>query len=184
MTRVNALTRGLQDLGMTGMSEGELQRRTDMVARVQDDCEKLGKMVVVARQTTTGLSSRSGGGGMSNASRNPAMDSDREALLGTSSPTIKPVARVFGRKSPPQETEETRPLDNVGVFGLQQMQIDTQDQQLSQLSSILLRQKHMAGAIGNELTLQNELLDGLIGEVDHTQGKMKGAQTQMNRLGK
>src|SRR5258708_38302329 len=55
LTRVGALVSGLDALVVqSGMSEGELQRRTDMVARLQDDCEKLAKMLTVAcRQQQT-----------------------------------------------------------------------------------------------------------------------------------
>lgn len=40
ISRVGKLAVGLQELAMGGMSEGELQRRTDMIARLRDDCEK------------------------------------------------------------------------------------------------------------------------------------------------
>ncbi|KAJ7038133.1 Phox homologous domain-containing protein [Mycena alexandri] len=40
ISRLGRLASGLQELAMGGMSEGELQRRTDMIARLRDDCEK------------------------------------------------------------------------------------------------------------------------------------------------
>ncbi|KAH9082066.1 syntaxin [Lactarius deliciosus] len=57
LSRIGALAEGLDVLALRGMSEGELQRRTDMVARLQDDCEKLAKMLTVARHTSRGLGS-------------------------------------------------------------------------------------------------------------------------------
>ena len=33
------------------MSQGEMQRRTDIPARLQDDCEKLGNIVDTTRQS-------------------------------------------------------------------------------------------------------------------------------------
>ncbi|KAA1468224.1 Phox-like protein [Dentipellis sp. KUC8613] len=175
--RAGALAKGLQELGMSGMSEGELQRRADMVSRLQDECEKLGKMVTVARQTSRGLGS--------SAERNPASESDRAALLGDSSGRAwnKPVARVFGAPAPPAETDQTRPLDDVGVFQLQQTQMEEQDATLSQLSAILQRQKQLGVAIGSEIAQQNELLDDLSDNVDRVGGELSAAKKQMNRLG-
>jgi len=181
LVRVRALTRGLQELGMSGMIEGELQRRTDMVARLQDDCEKLGKMVTVARMT-----SRAAGGDTSSSAVSStkvlAPESDRAALLGATS-FSKPVARVFGQAAPPRETAVTRPLDNQGLFQLQKQQMDQQDTQAAQLSTILQRQKHLGEAIGAELASQIELLDDLSDDVDRVGGKLTAAKKQMNRLG-
>jgi regulator of vacuolar morphogenesis len=172
--RVQTLTRGLQELAMGGMSEGELQRRTDMVARLQDDCEKLGKMVTVARQT-----SRAGAPASAKA---PASESDRAALLGPTS-FSKPVTRVFGQAAQPRETEVTRPLDSQGLFQLQKQQMDQQDSQVAQLTTILQRQRHLGEAINAELASQNELLDSLSDDVDNVGVKLTAAKKQMNRLG-
>jgi regulator of vacuolar morphogenesis len=178
LSRVRILTQGLQELGMSGISEGELQRRTDMVARLQDDCEKLGKMVTVARQTSRGLGTSAGPS--STPTQTHAPDSDRAALLGTS--FTKPVTRVFGAAQP-KETAETRPLDNGGLFQLQTNKMEQQDQKLSQLTTILQRQKHLGEAIGAELATHIELLDGLSDDVDRVGGKLTSAKKQMNRLG-
>ena len=51
VARVGALEGGLRELGMAGLSEGEMHRRTDMVARLRDECESLGKIVTAARLT-------------------------------------------------------------------------------------------------------------------------------------
>ena len=180
LSRVGALEDGVLHLAAAGMSEGELQRRRDMVARLRDDCEKLAKMVTVARMTSRAVGSA--------AERNPASESDRAALLSSSSSTgnkpsgfQRPVARVFGGQ--PKETAQTRPLDNQGLLQLQQTQIEQQDSHLSQLSAILQRQKHIGLAIGQEIEEQNDMLDDLTGEVDRVGGKLKKAKTQMNRLG-
>ncbi|KAH7931064.1 Phox-like protein [Leucogyrophana mollusca] len=178
LSRVRTLTQGLQELGMAGMAEGELQRRTDMVARLQDDCEKLGRMVTVARHTSRGLGL---GAGVTNT--NPAPESDRAALLGGGG-FNRPVTRVFGAASQkPQETEVTRPLDDHGVFQLQKVQMEQQDGQLAQLTTILQRQRHLGEAIGSELAQQIELLDDLSNDVDRVGGKLTSAKKQLNRLG-
>ncbi|KAI0735227.1 syntaxin [Earliella scabrosa] len=181
LSRVGALESGLQGLGLAGMSEGELQRRTDMVARLRDDCEKLAKIVTVARMTSRGIGTA--------AERNPAPAADREALLGGSSGNgmpggfNRPVARVFGQAAKPRETEQTRPLDDHGLVQLQQTQIDQQDAQLAQLSTILQRQKQLGLAINQEIREQNEELDALTSDVDRVGGKLTSAKRQLNRLG-
>jgi len=175
--RIQTLTRGLQELAMSGMSEGELQRRTDMVARLQDDCEKLGKMVTVARQT-----SRADAPSTASSAKTPASEPDRVALLGATS-FSKPIARVFGQASQPRETEVTRPLDSQGLFQLQKQQMDHQDAQVSQLTTILQRQRHLGEAINAELASQIELLDDLSNDVDRVGGKLTAAKKQLNRLG-
>lgn len=179
LARIGTLGKGLQELAGEGMSQGELQRRTDMVARLQDDCEKLGKMVTVARMT----SSRSGGGGSGPTTMNRVPSTDREALLGPAGNTFTRVTRVFGAPSAPQETEETRPLDNHGLLGFQQTQIEQQDQQLSILTTILQRQRHLGEAIGAEIATQNDMLDGLSNDVDRVGGKLVSANRQLGRLG-
>jgi len=158
LSRIGVLGKGLQELGMAGLREGELQRRTDMVARLQDDCEKLSRVASVARQTT--------------------QKPDQEVLLGFSK--AKPAKRVFG--AVPEETEVTRPLDNVGLLSLQQEQIEQQDNQLAQLTTILQRQRHLGEAINAEVVSQIELLDDLSNEVDNVGAKLHTAKTQMNKL--
>ncbi|KAI6047587.1 Phox homologous domain-containing protein [Pisolithus marmoratus] len=179
LSRVRTLTEGLHELGMAGMAEGELQRRTDMVARLQDDCEKLGKIVTVARQASRANTlTTTTPGTFTNVSIAP--ESDRAALLGSN----KPVTRVFGAAlKNPQETEQTRPLDDHGLLQLQKVQMEHQDAQLSQLTTILQRQRHLGEAIGAELRLHNEMLDDLTNDVDRVGGKLSGAKKQLNRLG-
>ena len=169
LARIGTLGRGLQQLAISGMSEGELQRRTDMVARLQDDCEKLGKVVSVARQTSMMRPS---------GSTAPALETDRQALMGSAA--SKPARRVFG--APPQETEATRPLDNVGLLTMQQTQIHQQDDQLAQLTTILQRQRHLGEAIGSEISMQIEMLDDLSNEVDRVGGKLHTTNKQLNKL--
>jgi regulator of vacuolar morphogenesis len=189
-TRTSGLEEGLKTLGLSGMTEGELQRRTDMAARLRDDCEKLSKMVTVAR-----LSSRDPGGTRSQGSSklnsrttmNHAPESDRDALLGSGNGggnfSTRHSGRVFGAGAKPQETEVTRPLDDYGVFSLQKTMMQEQDNQLASLTSILQRQKHMGSAIGSEIEYQNNLLDDLSNDVDRVGGKLSAANKQLNRLG-
>ena len=174
-THVDVLEDGLKTLAMAGMSEGELQRRTEMVARLRDDCDKLTKMVTVARHTSRGLGAT--------LERNPAPDSDRNNLLGKGLATFSKPGRVFGAPPPPQETEETRPLDSGGLLQLQQAKIDDQDANLAQLSAILQRQKHLGLAINSEVRQHIEMLDHLDQDVDRFGNKLGAAKKQLNRLG-
>ncbi|KDQ19848.1 hypothetical protein BOTBODRAFT_27272 [Botryobasidium botryosum FD-172 SS1] len=177
VSRVGVLNKGLETLALAGMSEGEVQRRTEIVARLRDDCEKLGKMVVSARQSNRPYAS------LRDAERNPASQADRAALIGAANGS-RPIARVFGAgHAPPQETDETRPLDDNGLVQLQQTQMDNQDSQLTQLSTVLRRQRQIGVAIGSEIEQQNELLDQLTGDLDRVGAKMSAAKKQMNRLG-
>jgi len=173
--RVDALEDGLKTLAMAGMSEGELQRRTEMVARLRDDCDKLAKMVTIARHTSRGLEKT--------LERNPAPESDRDALLGNGFTTFSKPGRVLGAPQPPQETEETRPLDANGLLQLQQVKIDDQDANLAQLSAILQRQKHLGLAIDSEIRQQIEILDQLDNDVDRFGDKLTSAKKHLNRLG-
>lgn len=173
LARITPLEKGLEILAASGMSEGEVQRRTEMVARVRDECDKLGKMVVAARQSSQNAS--------------PAAPAEREALFsvpgGFGNSSSRPFARVFGQPDKAQETTDTRPLDDPGLLQLQQLQIDQQDRNLNQLSAILHRQKHLGLAISNEIAEQNEMLDDLNDNVDRVGGKLSTAKKQMNRLG-
>jgi regulator of vacuolar morphogenesis len=174
-SRVGALGKGIETLGIAGMAEGELRRRTDMVSRLQDECEALAKMVSVARNTSKLYAM---------GEPNKAPETDRAALMGGIGATgsNKP-RRVFGQQLPAQETEETRPLDDAGIMQLQAQKMDQQDEQVAGLSAILHRQKQLGLAISNEIREQIDLLDDLNNEVDRVGGKLTGAKKQLNRLG-
>ncbi|WVF66230.1 hypothetical protein IAT40_000970 [Kwoniella sp. CBS 6097] len=94
--------------------------------------------------------------------------------------------RVFGaaaRNQPPAETSETRPLDDRGLLQLQATKMTDQDDQLKELSKVLLRQKKMGEEIHGELAEQNDLLDGIESGVDKTGRKLGKAKRELNRLG-
>ncbi|KAI0304875.1 syntaxin [Russula brevipes] len=180
LARIGALVAGLDALALRGMSEGELQRRTDLVARLQDDCEKLARMLAVARlqqqqQAARGLAAERSAG--------VASDPMGGAYGGGASSSSKPIARVFGVPQPPKETEETRPLEDHGLLTLQQAKMEQQDAQVAQLTAILQRQRQLGTAINNELAQHIELLDGLTNDMDTVGGKLTTAKKQLNRLG-
>ena len=178
--RIGVLAKGLEALGEAGMIQGEMQRRTDMVARLQDDCEKLGKIVAAARQNVRPRPASA----FIESSINPA---ERAALLGGGSGSppdhARPVTRIFGAPQPqPRETAETRPLDDHGLLQLQKNKVEHQDEQLNNLSSVLKRQLHIGVAIHTEIEEQNKILDELNTDVDRVQGKIGTAKRIMNKL--
>jgi regulator of vacuolar morphogenesis len=172
LSAIGALESGLDELALGGMAEGELQRRRDMAARLRDDCEKLAKIVTVARHTTTSstLTTASGPGA-----------TDRQALLQSGSAFARKPGRVFGV---PQavETEETRPLDDHGLLQLQQNRMEQQDQDLDRLATILQRQKQIGVAIHHHVAQDIEILDDLSNAVDKTSNNLSKTNKQMNRL--
>ncbi|VDB99689.1 unnamed protein product [Peniophora sp. CBMAI 1063] len=173
LTRVGALASALDGLARGGMAQGELQRRADIVGRLQDDCEKIGRIVSAARHTSRALSPPNTDSG--------APASDREALLGGAAGGGK-VTRVFGQKPAAVETAATRPLDDAGLLQLQQQQMDQQDSQLAGLTAILQRQRQLGVAIHSEISQQNELLDDLNNDVDRVGGKLSSAKKMLNRF--
>ncbi|EJU00978.1 syntaxin [Dacryopinax primogenitus] len=173
ISRVGGLAKGMEVLAKLGMSAGELARRGDMISRLQDDCSKLGEVVVAARSNNARQASLM-------AKTDPIPTADRVALLGAAEP---PVTRVFGsRPRTPQETNQTRPLDDRGLLQYQQLQFDQQDTQLTQLSAILKRQMQLGMVIGEEIEDQNRILDGLATDVDRTGAKLGKARKQLGRI--
>ncbi|KZV71304.1 hypothetical protein PENSPDRAFT_664471 [Peniophora sp. CONT] len=174
LTRVGNLASALDGLARSGMAQGELQRRADIVGRLQDDCEKIGRIVSAARHSSRALSPPN--------TDSSAPASDREALLGGGRGAGGKVTRVFGQKPAPVETAATRPLDDTGLLQLQQQQMDQQDSQLAGLTAILQRQRQLGVAIHNEISQQNELLDDLNNDVDRVGGKLSSAKKMLNKF--
>lgn len=174
--RVGNLARGLKSLSEAGLSQGELQRRTDMVTKLQDECEQLGKIVAIARNPNRQPRAPTSADAMSGSK------DDRSTLLGGGS-AFRPIARVFGApQNVPQETTETRPLDDRGLLQLQKQKIVEQDTQLDQLSAMLQRQAHIGMAISTEIDEQNKILDEMTEDVDRVTGKIKKASKVMGQL--
>lgn len=174
LKRMDILAKSLESLGLQGMSQGELHRRTELVSRLQDDCQKLSGLVLSTGRLAT-----------SSANSEIVSEAKRELLSSSSNPTgHHPVARVLGSShQPPRETAATRPLDDEGLYQLQQQQMIQQDNEISQLFAVLQRQKQLGIAIGNEIEEQLTLLDDLDTHVDQFGNKLGKAKKQLNRLG-
>ncbi|GAA6057815.1 hypothetical protein JCM3770_004289 [Rhodotorula araucariae] len=174
--RIGDLTRGLQVLAKDGMTEGELQRRSGLVQRLQGEVEELGRKAGSAPRAGAG---RAGSQAVRGDEPPTAV---RQALLNGAGGSRAP-ARVLGAAAAASlETPETRPLDNGGVMQLQQQYMDDQDSKLEALTAALRRQRHLGEMINAELALQEDVLDQLETGTDRVKGKMKDAQKQMKRL--
>lgn len=156
------LVRGLKELGEAGMVEGELRRRGEMLGSLQDEAENLGRVV--------------GGGPRVGSGKKGENGRERQSLLAKG----KGTARVLGVA---QETSETRPLDNAGLMQLQQTYVGEQDAKLESLTAVLRRQKALGLMIGDELAVQNEVIDGIEEDVRRVGGKMGEAGKVMRKLG-
>ncbi|WWC58069.1 uncharacterized protein I303_100604 [Kwoniella dejecticola CBS 10117] len=182
-------------LGGLALGEGEKKRREEMIDQLRVEKNSLGKMAEVGVRTnltSSGFSRASAseasnhGSGFSNSSNTTAGGSMNSIPGGfPSNNGGVGVGRVFGAKSPqpPQETAETRPLDDRGLMQLQATKMEDQDDQLKELSRVLQRQKQMGEEIHQEIGEQNEILDEIESGVDKTGRKLGKAKRQLNRLG-
>eukprot|EP01108_Squamamoeba_japonica_P006354 TRINITY_DN5124_c0_g1_i4.p1 TRINITY_DN5124_c0_g1~~TRINITY_DN5124_c0_g1_i4.p1 ORF type:complete len:158 (-),score=45.56 TRINITY_DN5124_c0_g1_i4:106-537(-) len=84
----------------------------------------------------------------------------------------------------PEETEETRGLDNQQLFSTQQKIVQQQDDQLDLLSHSIGRSKQVALAIDDEVTEQDALLQGLDAHVDRTGAKLRNTTRRVARTEK
>ncbi|WVW81739.1 hypothetical protein I302_103735 [Kwoniella bestiolae CBS 10118] len=188
--RIHTLENALDLESMKGLGEGEKKRRGEMVEQLKVERESLGRMAEVGIRTSTSAFSRSSASDPPNSVSSSAFappNSNGGSM--NSLPGGFPqagqvnIGRTFGSKPPPQETSETRPLDDRGLVQLQVQKMDDQDDQLKELSRLLLRQKKMGEEIHQEIGEQNELLDEIEGGVDRTGRKLGKTKRELNRLG-
>ena len=185
--RVDGLAAGL---GATagGLGEGERRRREEMVEGIRAERGDLQRMAEAGvrssafnRDTNTSTSARSHAGA-GNGTMPGGVGSVWGKAHASSPATGAAPGRVFGARPPPQETTETRPLDEPGLVQLQQSQMGSQDEQLGNLSELLRKQRVMGEEIYREIGEQNEMLDEVEGGVDKVGNKLGKAKRQMNRL--
>jgi regulator of vacuolar morphogenesis len=168
-TKVTLLQNGLSTLEVTfntGIGEGEIRRRRDLIRELNTEIlglERLSQSLATQRTTLS----------ISNATeqQNPLFT---RPVTGT-----PPSRRVFGA---PPETERTKGLDNVGVLQLQQTIMKEQDDQLDDFLRQMRRTKDVASQIGEELDSQADLLNGLDDDVERFEGKLKRADRQARKI--
>ena len=181
--RVLGLERGLGGIA-GGLGEGEKRRREEMVEGVKAEWGNLQRMAEAgirstASATASALNRDSSSGSSSfMASAQGSMPGGTGSLNGNHSS----MGRVFGSRPPPQETIDTRPLDDAGLVQLQQNQMNNQDEQLQELSRLLLRQRAMGEEIHKEIGEQSDMLDEVDSEVGKVGNKLSKTKRQMNRL--
>lgn len=134
--------------GGSGLGEGELRRRKDLLINARKEKDGLENLLhamatksrldqaVASIQDKDALLKVGNGDTASNGRRSPARS-----------------GRVLGK-----ETERTRELDNEGVLQLQKQTMQEQDQSVEELMKIIIRQRELGTAIHEELEVQNELL--------------------------
>jgi len=82
--------------------------------------------------------------------------------------------RAWGKAAPPpQETEITKDLDNVGLLRYQQAQMGEQDALLDVLSGSVGKQKEIALTISTEIEGQNQIIDDLHSHVERTDSRLR-----------
>ncbi|KAJ1743789.1 hypothetical protein LPJ78_001149 [Coemansia sp. RSA 989] len=201
---IKGLEAGLEQI-KGSLTAGELLRRQDMLMRLNEDKANLTRIVTGPNVASSsgdrsalldGASSASGstrvigwaGSGNNGLHRMPGsmpMHSQGMAQQGMSDSGSRQAPRsrrIFGNSNPPQETNETRGLDNQGLLQLQNDRMQEQDRIASEFSLLLRRQREMGHAIGDELDLQNQLLTELDQDLDRTGNKLAAARRQANRL--
>ncbi len=161
-------------LSADGLSEGEYNRRLDLLSNIKNEIGKLG---VLARDT-----SRSSVGTLGPSElRARASASARNELLGIMpSNNDYRSNRKFGVAPP--ETERTRMLDSQGLLRLQKEEMAVQDHVVESLSEVVKRQKEIAGAISNEIDEHNVLLEQIDEAVERVTSRTKVAEKKVDRI--
>ncbi|KLT42203.1 Phox-like protein [Cutaneotrichosporon oleaginosum] len=160
--RIDMLEKSLPELSLAA---GEERRREDMVANLRAEVGNLLRMAEA---------------GYRPPHRTPPPEANMPGAMPETSSAFAPKARVFGKK--PQETTETRALDDRGLVQLQQSKMGQQDEQLGVLSGLLRKQRRMGEEIADEIAVQNEMLDQLDGDVTKFGTKMARAKRDLNRF--
>lgn len=164
---ITALDKGLKETsgnngwgGKEGMEllQGEIRRRKDLVSsarKERDGLESLANSLASKRATQNASSATA------------ASTTDKNALFSSSAGGSRPlfsVGRVLGAPLP--ETDKTRELDNQGVLQLNDEYMREQDRAVEGMLKNVGRMKEIGVAIGEEIDLQNRMLEDLDQDVD------------------
>jgi len=166
---ITALDNGLKEVGSGGrgnsgwgagkegkeLLDGEIRRRRDLISS--------------ARKERDGLESLANSLASKRAAQNSsaaAMAADKNALFTGASASRNTFTggRVLGAPLP--ETEHTRELDNQGVLQLNDQYMREQDRVVEGMLKNVGRMKEIGVAIGEEIDLQNKMLEDLDRDVD------------------
>ncbi|RMJ23084.1 hypothetical protein PHISP_06035, partial [Aspergillus sp. HF37] len=153
--------------GKSGLGEGELRRRKDLVANAKkekDGMEDLLNAMSAKRRIDSAVASIH----------------DKEALVGggkNGKASGARSGRVLGK-----ETERTRELDNQGVLQLQRQTMEDQDVSVDELRKIVARQQELGIAINTELEVQSDLLKLTDEDTDRLQRKVDVGKKRVGRI--
>ncbi|KAI9315107.1 Phox homologous domain-containing protein [Dichotomocladium elegans] len=176
-------------LGSLALADGESRRRQDMLNSLRDEKDALHRLVNSGRQDQELVKHQQ-------PRRSNTVHSEKATLLTNGDHTLPTnnkqpprrnntigPGRAFGAAAvaaaAAKETEITRGLDNEGLLQYQQEVMNDQDMQVEQFSALLARQKQLGLAIGDELEVQNQILDELDADVDRTGTKLKFANKKL-----
>ncbi|PUU74012.1 Phox homologous domain-containing protein [Tuber borchii] len=170
---ITALDNGLKEVGKEGkeLLDGEIRRRRDLVSS--------------ARKERDGLESLANSLASKRAAQNSsaaAVAADKNALFtgASASKSTFTGGRILGAPLP--ETERTRELDNQGVLQLNDQYMQEQDRAVEGMLKNVGRMKEIGVAIGEEIDLQNKMLEDLDRDVDKVGKKMKIAKKRVNKI--
>ena len=117
-----------------------------------------------------------------------ALRRKQEELESSLSEAPRPTSIVIGMGSPispivpeppAHESAEAEDLDNRSILQLQRNLMQDQDDELEELSRVVMSTKHIGLAVGEELDLHQRLLDDIDDEVTRTGSRLKLAQKMM-----
>ncbi|KAG0681041.1 hypothetical protein C6P40_002825 [Pichia californica] len=151
------------------LGTGEIRRRKDLLSDVIKELTELNSMLLTLNfnQPSVYLP-------QSSSSTSSINSSNSNDLFKTTN-----SRRTFGKI---KETQETKKLDNLGLFQTQKQEMKMQDQNLDSLRDMIQRQKQIGVAVNEELSIQNELLDSLNQEVDASTSKLKIAKNRVSKF--
>ncbi|KAJ1550216.1 hypothetical protein HK405_001132 [Cladochytrium tenue] len=173
------------------ISKAEAARREDLLANLKIELDRLANMLSAPKSAAADVfSSQPAAVPPPTPSRPPPPTPSRPPAASSSQPSTPapaaPAARTTPRSgrrfgaAPPQETEQTRGLDNGGLVQLQRRAMADQDEALTALSAIVRRQREIGVAMGDELDLQNRLLDDLGDGVERVGENLKSASRKLD----
>jgi regulator of vacuolar morphogenesis len=171
-------------LGGLKVGDGEKRRREEVVDNLKVERENLRRMIDAGVRTNRDPSTNTSSSfSNSSLSGTQTQTQGMPGGLFAGMPSQPQPGRVFGRKQAPEETAETRPLEDRQLLQLQQSKMEGQDQQLGELSKVLLRQRKMGEEIHQEIGEQTDMLEDIDQEVGKVGGKLQRAKRDMNKLG-
>ena len=151
------------------ISRIELSRRRDQILQLKRQKDEVGRLL----QPRTSVSNDTPSGSVK----------DRGQLLSQPS-SNNPAPRSTRKFGVAQETPETLSKDNKQVLEYQTDIMKTQEESIATLGQIIKRQKEIGVAIGNELDVQNQMIDEMDDKVASAAVDVKGVHKRLDKVRK